>query len=105
LNSPSGAAKLTKKVVAYPESCDGDLVHAVVDALDDNEHAVEGALQLGKDFGQVLRVLEQVLQQQLVLGDALHWFQQISAKRQLVIQLLLALSEKEAVLLLGRLPQ
>jgi hypothetical protein len=76
---------LTRKVDTYPESSDGHLMHAVVDALDNNKHAVEGALQLGKDFGQVLRVLEQVLQQQLVLGDALHWLQQVGPERQLVI--------------------
>lgn len=79
---------------AYWESCYSHLVHGIIDAFQHNQHAVERLLQL---LGAAAAVAEaqQILQQQLIFGDALHGLQKISGQRQLVTQSLLTLLQKQ----------
>lgn len=68
-------------------------MHAVVDALQHHQHAIQRLLQFHA-AGGLVAVLQQVLQQQLILGDPLNGLEEVGSERQLVAELLLAGREK-----------
>lgn len=81
-------------VNTYRESCDSYLMHGIIHALENNEHAIESLLQL---LGATAAVTEaqQILQKQLVLGNPLNWLQQVRSQGKFVTQFLLAFLQEE----------
>lgn len=60
------------KEKTHRKSCDCNLMHRVVDTLQHHQHAVERLLQLLRARPGVAE-FEQILEQQLILGDSLYW--------------------------------
>ena len=74
------------------QAFDDNVMHAVIDHLDDGQEFIERLLQVRLAAHHV-GGLHQVLGEKLVLGQPLHWLEQIGAERQLVAGLLLTVAE------------
>lgn len=74
---------------AYSETGYCSLMHAVVNALQHHQHAIQRLLQFGA-ARRFVAVFQQIFQQQLILGDTLNRLEEISGERQLVTEFLLA---------------
>ena len=80
---------IERRLQPYLEACDCYLMHDIVDVFEDAQHGIERVLEL-LAAAVVQRVFQHLLEQQLVLGDALDRLQQVRAQGKLVVQLLLA---------------
>ena len=86
------AVECAERLDRIGKPLDDYVVHAVIDNLDDGKQLVERLLQVrlsAHDVGG----LHQVLGEKLVLGESLHWFEQVGAERELVARLLLTVAE------------
>ena len=74
------------------QALDDNVMHAVIDNLDDSKQLVESLLQVGFSADHI-GGLHQVLGQELVFGQTLHWFEKVRTEGELVAGLLLAVTE------------